>query len=203
MISIEKPFVYEEKVLSSRFIGILHPLLGVDFPLVKAEIASLYPKASHYCHAYKKGGLEGSSDDGEPPRSAGLPLLQILRGSGLDEIALFVVRYFGGTKLGLPRLAFTYREVGKKLLAKAPRVEFLPGERRELELAYPDYGRFLERSRRTGLRLGEASFGTSIRLLVEGDATILEAVLADCGDIRTVSRKETLLARAVENDQGK
>ena len=85
MLTIKEPLVQEEKILSSRFIGVLQPLLGADFKEAKAKIEELYPKATHYCYAYKKGANEGSSDDGEPSHSAGLPILNVLRGSGLDE----------------------------------------------------------------------------------------------------------------------
>lgn len=190
METIKDPFVYEEKVLSSRFIGVLRPILGVDFAIDKAKVEELYPKATHYCYAFKKGSLEGSSDDGEPSRSAGLPMLQILRGSGLDEVALYVVRYFGGTKLGLPRLTKAYRDVAKGLVATCPRFVLEKGVKVDLLIPYPEYDRVVDALKRRKLDVSTPVFDEEIALSVLGGGKIVEEVLSRFPSVRKVGEVE-------------
>lgn len=202
MLTIKEPLVQEEKILSSRFIGVLQPLLGADFKEAKAKIEELYPKATHYCYAYKKGANEGSSDDGEPSHSAGLPILNVLRGSGLDECAIFVVRYFGGTKLGLGRLTHAYSDLGKALVAKAEPYEVAAGRRAVLAVPYPSYDLVLDRAKRMGLEIEKPTFGESIVLPVRADATILSAFLALFPELRVAAEEECFIYRRPSHDQG-
>ena len=106
--------VIEEEIKHSRFITLLFHCPKIDsmkLALTNAEIS--YPNASHYCYAYIAGAPNdviniGSSDAGEPSGSAGRPMLTTLQGANIGEIAAIVVRYFGGTKLGLGGLMRAY-----------------------------------------------------------------------------------------------
>jgi len=94
-------FKEEYIIEKSRFIAILSPLNSTE--KVKDYIKSLkteYPKATHYCYAYKINGIYHSSDDGEPSGTAGVPILKVLQASELEDAILVVIRYFGGIKLG-------------------------------------------------------------------------------------------------------
>ncbi len=202
MLTIKEPVVRETKILSSRFIGVLLPLLGTDFKLARVEIERLYPKADHYCYAYKQGAKEGSSDDGEPSHSAGLPLLNVLRGSLLDECALFVVRYFGGTKLGLGRLTHAYSDLAKAVVADAVPFEAKPGKKATLDIPYPSYDLARDRAERMGLEAGKPSFHASVLLPVAGDATILRAFLLLFPEIRAAGEEDCFVYRRPSHDQG-
>ena len=77
------------------------------------QVKRLHPKANHNCHCYIAGSPESSSlwaysDDGEPKGCAGLPMFQVLKHSGLGNIAVVVTRYFGGIKLGTGGMARAY-----------------------------------------------------------------------------------------------
>jgi uncharacterized YigZ family protein len=105
----------EHIVVNSRFIATLAPVSGIDearafLRRVKKEFAD----ASHNVPAYIIGGgntvTEYSSDDGEPAGTAGRPVLTVLRGSGLGDVAVVVTRYFGGTLLGTGGLVKAYTE---------------------------------------------------------------------------------------------
>jgi len=72
--------------------------------------------ARHHCYAYRlghDGSIAKSTDDGEPSNSAGPPILGVLRSHNLTNALIVVVRYFGGTKLGVGGLIEAYREAGK------------------------------------------------------------------------------------------
>lgn len=67
-----------------------------------------FPKATHYCYAYRVNGKEKSSDDGEPSGTAGRPMLEFLINNELENILVVVIRYFGGIKLGAGGLLRAY-----------------------------------------------------------------------------------------------
>jgi uncharacterized YigZ family protein len=78
--------------------------------------------ASHVVHAFltRGGDIFGFSDDREPSGTAGRPVLEVLKGSGVDNLMVMVVRYFGGTKLGTGGLVKAYTEATKAVIAKLP-----------------------------------------------------------------------------------
>ncbi len=111
----------------SRFIAIATPLSKVeDFKQILQEIKKEHPKAVHHCFAYRVG-LDGlqfrSSDDGEPSGSAGKPILGQIDSKGLTNTSIIVVRYFGGTLLGIPGLIKAYKTVAALVLQTIPTIQ--------------------------------------------------------------------------------
>ncbi|MCZ4338419.1 YigZ family protein [Shewanella colwelliana] len=104
----------EEEIKHSRFISLLfHCDSEQSLKCALTNIKSEYPGANHYCYAFIAADPDntvamGSSDDGEPAGSAGRPMLATLQGARIGEIAAIVVRYFGGTKLGVGGLVRAY-----------------------------------------------------------------------------------------------
>ena len=103
--------------LRSKFIAYVIPVRTEEEAL--AEVARLrqkYYDARHVCWAYRLG-IDGattrSNDDGEPSGSAGLPIYNQLLAHDVTNILLIIVRYFGGTKLGVGGLVKTYKESAK------------------------------------------------------------------------------------------
>ena len=89
--------------------------------MLKAQ-KSKYCDATHVVHAFiigDTGGIMGMSDDGEPSGTAGRPVLDVLKGSGITNILLTVTRYFGGTLLGTGGLVHAYSGGAKDVLALA------------------------------------------------------------------------------------
>jgi len=82
-----------------------------------------FQDASHICYAYRiKQGInldEFSSDSGEPKGSAGIPILNVLKRRDLVNSAIFVIRYFGGTKLGIPGLFRAYGAAAEDVVEHA------------------------------------------------------------------------------------
>lgn len=107
-------------VKRSRFIAIAQPLS--DMQDVRERIAvvrAAHPQANHVVHAAVVG-LHGTqfsvSDDHEPKNTAGRPVLEVLKGSGITNILVMVVRYFGGTLLGTGGLVKAYGDAAKAVL---------------------------------------------------------------------------------------
>ncbi|MHA6696236.1 IMPACT family protein [Chryseobacterium sp. A321] len=102
------------KERGSKFIGYLFPVENEEeVQKALSEIKAVHPKATHHCYAYRLG-LEGqnhrANDDGEPSGSAGLPIYNQLLSTELTNVVLVVVRYYGGTKLGVSGLVKAYKE---------------------------------------------------------------------------------------------
>jgi uncharacterized YigZ family protein len=97
-----------------------------DFKKYLQELKKEHPKAVHHCFAYRIG-LDGNqfrvSDDGEPSGTAGKPILGQLDSKGLTNICIIVVRYFGGTLLGVPGLINAYKTAAALVLQVVPLVQ--------------------------------------------------------------------------------
>ena len=111
--TIDKPSVAEFKERGSKFIAYAFPITSVnEFKLRLAEIKKEHPKATHHCFAYRLGLDKNNyrvSDNGEPSGSAGKPILGQIDSKQLTNVLVIVVRYFGGTQLGIPGLITAYK----------------------------------------------------------------------------------------------
>ncbi len=125
--TIEQPSIAEFKDRGSRFIAFAYHIKSAEefkekLQLLKKE----HPKAVHHCFAYRIG-LDGNnyrvSDDGEPSGTAGKPILGQLDSKGLTNILIVVVRYFGGTLLGVPGLINAYKSAASMALQLTPFVQ--------------------------------------------------------------------------------
>jgi uncharacterized YigZ family protein len=125
--TIDKGGEAEFKERGSKFIGYARPVKNVEeFKGVLNEIKKEHPKATHHCFAYRIG-LDGnnfrSSDDGEPSGTAGKPILGQIDSNDLVNVLVIVVRYFGGTLLGVPGLINAYRSAAALALQMTPIVQ--------------------------------------------------------------------------------
>jgi len=108
----------------SRFIAILRPIADeADLARALEEVRRTYHDATHHCPAARwldgKRTVEMSHDDGEPSGSAGLPILQQLAARDLVNVLAVVVRYYGGTKLGVGGLVRAYSDATSEALDRA------------------------------------------------------------------------------------
>ena len=111
--TIEKPSVAEFKDRGSKFMAYTFPIADVgEFKEKLAVLKKEHPKAVHHCFAYRLG-LDGLnfrvSDDGEPSGTAGRPILGQIDSKQVTNVLIVVVRYFGGTLLGVPGLINAYK----------------------------------------------------------------------------------------------
>ena len=111
--TIEKPATAEFKDRGSKFQAYVYPVQSIEeFKIRLADLKKEHPKANHHCFAYRLG-VEGTnfrvSDDGEPSGSAGRPILGQIDSNQLTNMLIVVVRYFGGTLLGVPGLINAYK----------------------------------------------------------------------------------------------
>ncbi|MPT33307.1 IMPACT family protein [Epilithonimonas hungarica] len=122
--TIEKPIediLLKEK--GSKFIGFAYPVNSEsDIKESLNQLKSIHPKATHHCYAFRLG-INGenyrANDDGEPSGSAGLPIYNQLLAHQITNILVVVIRYYGGTKLGVGGLVKAYKESAKYTLEQA------------------------------------------------------------------------------------
>ena len=119
-MEINKIYQATTEVMKSKFVAMLFPLDDSEnFKKELAKIQKEHSKAKHIVYAYKVDMKTKSCDDREPKGTAGRPLLELLLKKDLNKVALVVVRYFGGTKLGAGRLLRTYVQAGVAVLKTA------------------------------------------------------------------------------------
>ena len=111
------------KEKGSKFIGFAFPVDDEeDLKKSLQKIREEHPKATHHCYAFRlgmKGENYRANDDGEPSGSAGLPIYNQLLAHDITNVLVIVVRYYGGTKLGVSGLVKTYKESAKITLEEA------------------------------------------------------------------------------------
>lgn len=101
----------------SRFLAYAWPVENEE--QTKEHVDALrkkYHDATHVCYAWRLGERERANDDGEPSGTAGRPILGQILSRGLTNVLVIVVRWFGGTKLGVPGLIAAYREAAAEAL---------------------------------------------------------------------------------------
>ncbi len=132
--TISKPGFAEYRDRGSRFLAYAYPISHPDeFKVHLQELKKEHPKAVHHCFAYRIG-TDGNqfrvSDDGEPSGTAGKPILGQIDSKQVTNVAVIVVRYFGGTLLGVPGLINAYKTVTALALQVTPVIE------KQVELPY-------------------------------------------------------------------
>ncbi len=125
--TIEKPSIAEYKDRGSKFLAYADPILTTtDFKKNLNNLKKEHSKAVHHCFAYRLGftGNEfRASDDGEPSGTAGKPILGQIDSKKLTNVGIIVVRYFGGSLLGVPGLINAYKTVASLVLQTIPIVQ--------------------------------------------------------------------------------
>lgn len=125
--TIDKEAVAEFKDRGSKFLAYAFPIQSADdFKKRLKALKEEHPKAAHHCFAYRVG-TDGTNfranDDGEPSGSAGKPILGQLDSKHITNAAVVVVRYFGGTLLGVPGLINAYKTATSLALQLTPIIE--------------------------------------------------------------------------------
>jgi len=122
MQTLEHAFVAQYEVKKSKFISHIVPIS--EFQGLQDKLRTEHPKSRHVVYALRYMNefdqiVENASDDEEPKGSAGTPILNVLRGEELINVAIVTVRYFGGTKLGIGGMVRAYSSAAKEAIATA------------------------------------------------------------------------------------
>lgn len=117
MLSIKNNDKYEEVIKYSKFISFIFRVYSkTEVNNYLDKIKEEYQGATHYCYGYVIDNDIKSSDDGEPSKTAGSPILNQITSNNLNYILIIVVRYFGGVKLGVGPLTRAYAKVAREVI---------------------------------------------------------------------------------------
>ena len=158
--------LYSEK--GSKFIGIALPCSTAEKAKELIElIQKEHHKAGHFCYAYRFGltGAEyRSNDDGEPSNSAGPPILGQLQSFELTNVLIVVLRYYGGTKLGVGGLINAYRTGAKEAILSGKIIEREVFEWVWINFEYSDMPTVMNLIKKHQLEMVEHEFEISCRI---------------------------------------
>jgi len=170
---IKESFYSEIEVKKSRFYAGLFPLSEEEqVESYLAECKKKYREARHHCYAYvfleeKQDFFQEKkkqSDDGEPAKTAGMPILQRMEGAELKNALLVVSRIFGGTLLGTGGLSRAYSDAAKAVLDKAVFLQRADGREVELKIPYSFLGKLEYRFEKQNIEILDKVFGEQVCL---------------------------------------
>ena len=175
---------FEEK--RSIFIGYAKPVKceeeATEF-INKIKIK--HKDATHNVFGYtmKNGVLARYSDDGEPQGTAGMPVLDVIRKSGVDDACVVVTRYFGGTLLGAGGLVRAYSQAAKMALEAAEIVTYEPYTELSVCCSYPDYQKISAELPKYNTIIDDTQFSDNIMLKIAVRNDIVKDVISKISEI--------------------
>ncbi|MBK9150742.1 MAG: YigZ family protein [Saprospiraceae bacterium] len=147
-LTLVAPSTGEYKEKGSKFLAYAKRIdHESEVALFLAEIRNMHPKARHFCYAWKIGTDNQRyrvNDDGEPSGTAGRPIYNQILSHQITNVMVVVVRYFGGTKLGVPGLIKAYKEATEAALSKAEIAEDYFMECYSLQFPYAAMGHIMD-----------------------------------------------------------
>lgn len=192
-LTIERPSEGTFKDKGSKFIGYAYPFKNEkDLKDIIAELKSLHPKARHHCWAYRlttDRGVFRINDDGEPSGTAGRPILNVLLSKDLTNILVVVVRYFGGTLLGVPGLINAYKNATLEALALAKIEERTVNDIYSIAFAYLQMNDVMRILKEEGVSILDQQFDNNCVIIIEIRKTLVNSVLSKLDKIENTTAR--------------
>ena len=177
---------YNEK--GSTFSALAIPVS--DVAEVKTNLHQLkeqYPDANHICYGYRVKENdrldEFSTDAGEPKGSSGIPILNVLKRKHLVNVVIFVIRYFGGSKLGIPGLINAYGSAAERAIEKGSIQIWIQLERISFNYSYDLQNKVDSVMQKFKVKIIKSDFGESIQVKLEVDVGKAEALAQELSEI--------------------
>lgn len=187
MKTLESSVQGEFEAKGSRFLCFLLPFSGAqEFHAFLANLKPAHQKAVHFVYAYREINelgqiVERSSDDGEPKGSSGVPVLNVLRGEELVACGAIVVRYFGGTLLGVGGLVRAYTKATQEALKSAKDAAlirpYVKLESLSIRVAYSHLNALQYQINSMGLACEKEFLSDKVALHIRGEKHQLDALL--------------------------
>ncbi|MDP6964131.1 MAG: YigZ family protein [Planctomycetota bacterium] len=177
----------EHEDRGSRFLAVVFHCESEEiFTQRLYELQAEHPKAGHHCWAYKIGDIYRFNDDGEPGGTAGRPMLQVLDGSKMSDVAAICIRYWGGTKLGTGGLARAYSGATRLAIEDAGLFEVIQRITFDIEIPFELMGLRSELEAKCGSIKFDGDFGArgwrgQISLDAGADVDVFNKLITDKG----------------------
>lgn len=199
--------VLEERMITqvikkSKFLSYIIPCTSEEAFLERLQaIKKEHASANHHCYAYRFNGHvieERYKDDGEPSGTAGLPILDVLRGQEILQCGIVVVRYFGGTKLGTGGLSRAYSDGARDVLKEVDIVTKEEAAICELEVDYGLVGKLDYYIEQEQLAVVNKAFGAGVIYTLALRSESLEPVVKKINEISN----GTIIIKELDNRLG-
>jgi len=188
--TIEKPAEGIFRDRGSKFLALAYPVTNeTEIKPILAKLKTAHPKANHHCWAMRLGidrSVFRLNDDGEPSGTAGRPILNILLSRDITNVLLVVVRYFGGTLLGVPGLINAYKSATEAALNEAVIIQKTVNDVYTIEFDYTHTNEVMRIVKDEHLSIVKQSFDTNSRLQVSIRKTAVNQTLAKLSKIEKV-----------------
>lgn len=189
-IASEGQAEYEDR--KSVFIGHAMPVKSEeDAVRYIKNIRRKYSNARHNVHAFMigNGTVSRSNDDGEPSGSAGIPVLEVIRKSGITDVCIVVTRYFGGILLGTGGLVRAYSAAAKAAIENAGIVTYEQYTVMRLCCGYSEYQKISNELARIGAIIDSTDFGAAVTVIFAVKSGVADVI---CNVIRELSAGKTI-----------
>ncbi|MFS0491475.1 IMPACT family protein [Leadbetterella byssophila] len=168
------------KEKGSKFFGYAFPIADEEeVKIYVEELKALHPKARHHCYAFRlgyKGEIFRANDDGEPSGSAGKPILNAILSAELTNTLVVVVRYFGGTLLGVPGLIQAYKESSVLALAEAEKEIRTINTEVRIDYDFPQTNVVMQLVKKLELRVKEQVFEERAGIILEVRLSLVDEI---------------------------
>jgi uncharacterized YigZ family protein len=170
-LTVKQPAQGLFKDKGSKFIGYIFPLQSVeDVKGILAELKAEHPKARHVCWALRLStdrSVFRVNDDGEPSGTAGKPILNTLLSANLTQVCVAIVRYFGGTLLGVPGLIHAYKEASLAAIKEAEIIEKTIKDRYQIHVPYTQLNKVMKILKDENITILAQDLDTECSLIIE------------------------------------
>lgn len=177
----------------SKFLAFAYPISNEQEVKKHLDaLRGLHPKANHHCYAYRLGTDRSQfrvNDDGEPSGSAGRPILNVLLSKDITNILVVVVRYFGGTLLGVPGLINAYKSSTVEALAEAEFVQKTVNDIYEVSFDFEAMNDVMKVVKEFGLKISNQTYDNRCALTIEIRKSMLNQVMGKMEKIDSLTNR--------------
>jgi len=170
-LTVKQPAQGLFKDKGSKFIGYIFPLESAeDVKEILAQLKAEHPRARHICWALRIStdrSVFRVNDDGEPSGTAGKPILNTLLSANLTQVCVAVVRYFGGTLLGVPGLIHAYKEASLEAIKEAEIIEKTIKDRYQIHVPYTQLNSVMKILKDENITIIAQELDTECLLIIE------------------------------------
>ena len=188
--TVEQPAegIFRDK--GSKFIAYIYPFAGeAEIKPILQRLKAEHPKARHHCWAYRLGMDTGNyriNDDGEPAGTAGRPILNSILSAELTNVFVVVVRYFGGTLLGVPGLINAYKSATIDVIANSKIVEKTENTVFSVRCDFLQLNQVMRIIKETALVVKSQSFDLECSFLLEVRKATADILLAKLSQVEQI-----------------
>ncbi|MEX1189828.1 MAG: YigZ family protein [Bacteroidia bacterium] len=193
-LTIAEPSEGLFKDKGSKFISYAFAVKAEDDVKENIEILKkIHPSARHFCYAYRINPLDEywrANDDGEPSSSAGKPILGQIRSNNLQEVLIVVVRYFGGTLLGVPGLINAYKSAAQEAISNAKIIESIITKPIHLQVNYAKMGDVMKFAKDLGFEYDSPKMTEDFSLTIHIPFSKWEGINNHCQENEWLQQEE-------------